>query len=149
MLAGKEVVMPRSPRPSRWPSAVTAFALSGAVAFALLRPGAPEAGRERVPLASSGPVEVFGELARDGEGWAVRVRAVNGGDEPEGCRVTAIVTELRDSPMSRVVRAPRPLWTAEVALSVRGRAEAEAQVPVPAATAARLRQAGDAAPRRR
>jgi hypothetical protein len=137
-----EVVMDPSPR--RLPrlaalAPFAPFALSAAIAFALVRPGAPEAGAGGgPPLAVSGPVQLYGELTRDGQGLAVHVRAVNGGAEAQHCRVTATVSEWRDSPMSRVVRAPRRLWSAALVVAVRGGEAAEERVAVPADVAGRL-----------
>jgi hypothetical protein len=145
MVSGKEVVMEPC-RPRRL-AALAAFAVSAALAFSIVRPGAPEAGDgDAPPLAVAGPVRLYGELARAGEGWSVQVRAVNGGRSAQRCRVTARVAERRDSPMSRVVSVPQELWTTELALKVRAGAAAEQRAVVPAAVADRLGTAARALP---
>jgi hypothetical protein len=139
MLAIEEAVMPASSVRPRWIPALAVGALSAALTFFLVRPTAPEAdGGAELPSTVAGDVRLYGELKETRGRWAVLVRAVNGAAAPRRCKVTATVSELRDSPMSRVVRAPRTLWTAELALAVGAQGAAEQRVAVPADVAAQL-----------
>jgi hypothetical protein len=119
---------------------LTAGALSAALAFTLVRPASTDAGpgQRPPPDAVSGDVSLEGALVREGQAWSVRIRAVNGGDIARRCQVTAAVTELLDSPMSRVIRLPRTVWETGLAVAVPARGEAAQRVSVPARVARRL-----------
>lgn len=146
MLGIEEVVMPASSACPRWFPALAAGALSAALAFVLVRPGAPEAGGgDDLPATVAGDVRLYGELKPAGDRWVVLVRAVNGAAAPRRCKVSVTLSELRDSPMSRVVRAPRTLWTTDLALGLTAQGSAEGRAFVPAKVAARLGGASKAA----
>lgn len=137
--------MVSSSRRSRAVPALAAGALAAAVAFTLVRPTAPEAGAgDAPPLAAEDGLELRGALDRDGARWTVRVSAVNRARAARRCRVTAALTEVRDSPMSRTIRLPRRLWTTDLVVAVAAGGRAEQRVAVPASVAAQLHP--DAAP---
>lgn len=116
--------------------------LAACAAFLLLgaRPIDAGPGAPRRHASLSGDVQVDGDLAREGAGWVIRLRAANPGGAAQRCSVKASLTSLRFNPMARALPRPQVLWSSAVALLLPAGGESARTLPVPDEMAARIRE---------
>jgi hypothetical protein len=121
---------------------LTSAAFSACVVFLLFGARLTDAGPsvQRAHGAVAANVSVDGRLVREGDGWAIHFRAVNAGARAELCKVAASVTKTVDSPMSRVGRMSRGLWTSTVALTVPASGESVEKLQIPADIAKQIKE---------
>ena len=125
-----------------------AAAISACLVLVLFgsRPTNAGSGARQKHAAVSRDVAIDGQLAQEGEGWVIKLKAVNSGAKAQQCNVAAALTSVRSNMMSRAMPTPKTLWKSTVVVNVPASGASDEQtLQVPAEFAKRLAAKGKAA----
>ena len=97
-----------------------AAAISACLVLVLFgsRPTNAGSGARQKHAAVSRDVAIDGQLAQEGEGWVIKLKAVNSGAKAQQCNVAAALTSVRSNMMSRAMPTPKTLWKSTVVVNV-------------------------------
>ena len=123
-----------------FPTVLVSAALSACLVVVVFGATSTNAGRQTQRHgAVTQEVSVDGELVRAGEGWVIRLKAINGGAKDQDCKVAASLTSVRSSMMARAMPSPKEIWKSTVALKVPAKGESAQQaVEIPTDIAKRM-----------
>lgn len=125
--------------PGFFGTAALSAVLSALMVVVIFGAGTTNAGlQQKKHAALAKEVTVDGTLAKESDGWVIKVKAANSGRTAQACNLGTALTSMRNSMMSRVPPTPRVVWKSTVAVNVPAGGEADQKVAVPADVAKRI-----------